>query len=299
MLLTPGHTAVVTGGASGIGLALGHRFAAAGMNVVLADVEDAALADAVSLVNAPGPKAGRVVGVRCDVRHAAEVETLAASTIDQFGAVHVVCNNAGVAGGGDPWFGPLNTWEWTIGVNLYGVIHGVRAFLGHLLASGGHIVNTASMAGLYPGLSPVYDATKHAVVALTENLYRQMDLIGSPIGVSCLCPGWVRTKIFDAERNFPDDLGTFEPSTTAEAIRPLIRRVVDEGMQPAAVADLVADAIEHRRFWIFTAQHWLELAAARWDTIANGLDPQPADDIPGMPTRDEIQRLVLDALAGE
>ncbi len=290
MQLGHGQTAVVTGAASGIGLALTQRFAAAGMNVVLADVETGALERAAAEVGAAGGS-GDVVARVVDVRHAGEVDALAAAVIERFGAVHVMCNNAGVAGGGDAWFGPINTWEWTIGVNLYGVIHGVRAFLPHLLASGGHLVNTASMAGLYPGLSPTYDATKHAVVALTENLFRQMQMIGAPIGVSCLCPGWVRTKIFEAERNFPEDLGALEHSPTFEMMRPVVERVIAEGVTPAAVADLVADAIEARRFWVFTGQEWLDLAMRRWTSIADGLDPLP-DSAPGMPSADEIVAMI-------
>lgn len=294
MQLLPGHTAVVTGAASGIGLALARRFATAGMNVVLADVEDAALSEAeadVAKLGAP------VIAVRCDVRHAAEVDEVAATTIHRFGAIDVACNNAGVSGGGDPWFGPINTWEWTIGVNLYGVIHGVRAFLPHVLASGGHIVNTASMAGLYPGLSPAYDATKHAVVALTENLYRQMQLVGGPIGVSCLCPGWVRTNIFDSDRNFPEDLGVLQQSAMFDLVRPHIDRLIAEGMTPAAVADLVVAAIEERRFWVFTAREWVELAARRWDSIVAGLDPFIDEQVPGMPTVTEIQAMIAQAVA--
>lgn len=294
MQLQHGQTAVVTGAASGIGLALAQRFAAGGLNVVMADVEAAALTAAADRVRAGGVE---VHAQRCDVRHADDVAGLAEAAIQRFGAVHVVCNNAGVSGGGDPWFGSITAWDWTIGVNLYGVIHGVRAFLPHVLATGGHIVNTASMAGLYPGLSPVYDATKHAVVALTENLYRQMALVGSPIGVSCLCPGWVRTRIFESERNFPGDLGVLEHSPTMDIVRPHIERVIAEGVTPAAVADLVAQAIDGGRFWVFTDQDWVDLAAARWATVADGINPVIDEQVPGMPSAAEIRALIETALA--
>ena len=172
MELGPGKVAVVTGGGSGIGLALANAFAAAGCSVVLADVQADALDRAAVEVGSHG---GETLTVVTDVSKADQVEALAAATMERFGAVHVVCNNAGVGGAGDPWLGPIETWEWVMGVNFWGVVHGVRAFLPHLVMSGGgHIVNTASMAGLYPLTAAPYDASKHAVVALTEDLYSTM-----------------------------------------------------------------------------------------------------------------------------
>jgi NAD(P)-dependent dehydrogenase (short-subunit alcohol dehydrogenase family) len=156
--------------------------------------------------------------------------------------------------------GPLSSWEWTMGVNFWGVVHGVRAFLPHVvMGGGGHIVNSASIAGLYPGLAPAYDASKHAVVAITEGLYNSMRSAGMPVGVSCLCPGWVRTGILDAERNWPAELG--EPpvvDAAAEVSREYLRRAIDEGMTPAAVADLVVDAVRADRFWVFPHPEFLE-----------------------------------------
>ena len=189
MELTAGQVAVVTGAGSGIGLSLAERFAAAGLHLVLADVQVDALESAAAQVGGRGVD---VLTVRTDVSKVADVEALAAQTLERFGAVHVVCNNAGVAPRSDPWFGPLSSWEWVMGVNFWGVVHGCRTFLPHL-AGGGHIVNTASVAGLMPGFSPSYDASKHAVVAITEGLYTTLQLAGLPIGVSVLCPGWVRT----------------------------------------------------------------------------------------------------------
>ena len=180
MELRNGQVAVVTGAAGGIGLALATRFAGSGLHIVLADVDADALAVAAAGIRDLGVDTLEVV---CDVSDEASVEALAAATIERFGAVHVVCNNAGVSSTADPWSGPVSTWKWVLGVNLWGVIHGVRAFLPHLVASGGgHIVNTASIAGIYPGFGASYDASKHAVVALTEDLYREMQTSGQPVG---------------------------------------------------------------------------------------------------------------------
>src|SRR5262245_13742651 len=201
MELGSGTVAVVTGAASGIGLALADAFAATGCSVVLADVETAALESARRRIAGAGVD---TLAVPTDVSKREQVEALAAQTIERFGHVNVLCNNAGVAGGGDPWFGGVESWEWVIGVNFWGVVHGVRTFLPHLIASGrAHVVNTASIAGLYPGFSPAYDASKHAVVALSEGLYDAMTTSGLPVGVSCLCPGWIRTHILDSTRNWP------------------------------------------------------------------------------------------------
>ena len=294
MELTAGKVAVVTGGASGIGLALAHRFADAGLHVVLADVEAAALEAAAAAVAATGVETLAVV---CDVRHADEVNALATATVERFGAVHVVCNNAGVAGVGDPWFGPINTWDWVLGVNVYGVVHGVRAFLPHLFAAGGgHIVNTASIAGLLPGFSPPYDASKHAVVGLTEALYHQMQLAGGVVGVSCLCPGWVRTSILDADRNFPADLGELEVNPLYDVVRQHVGRAIAEGATPAAVADLVAGAVEENRFWVFPQRDFLELAIRRWETIGEGVNPVEPEQVPGMPPAAQINAEVLKAM---
>jgi len=168
MELTGGKVAVVTGAASGIGFALAERFARAGLDIVLADVEQAALEAAEQKIAELGIK---TLAVTTDVSDEASVQALAAAAVERFGAVHVVCNNAGVESVADPWFGPISSWKWVLGVNLWGVIHGIRAFLPQMLGQGGgHIVNTASIAGLYPGFAPSYDASKHAVVAISEGL---------------------------------------------------------------------------------------------------------------------------------
>ncbi len=293
MELTKGQVAVVTGAGSGIGLALADRLARAGLHVVLADVEEDALAAATQQAAAHGVDA---IAVTTDVSKEGDVQRLAAATLDRFGAVHVVCNNAGVAARADPWFGPLVSWEWVMGVNFWGVVHGCRAFLPHLVG-GGHIVNTASIAGLLPGFGPSYDASKHAVVAITENLYTTLQLTGLPIGVSVLCPGWVRTNIIDADRNWPAELGPRPPDDpTRDVYERHVRRAIDEGSTPAYVADAVADAVAAGRFWVFPNQEFLDLVVDRWHSVAAREDPVPAEHVPGMPPREQIIAEVLASL---
>ena len=286
MKLEAGKVAVVTGAASGIGLALAERFATSGMHLVLADVDEAGLTAAAAQLGALGVD---TLTVPTDVSDEAAVQALAVATMERFGAAHVVCNNAGVAAKGDPWWGPLSTWQWVIGVNLWSVVHGVRAFLPILTEQGeGHFVNTASMAGLLPGASAPYDATKHAVVAISEDLFIGMQQLGSPIGVSVLCPGWVRTNIVDSDRNWPAELGEKAPSTpVTDMIFDVLRNVINEGMPPAVVADKVADAIEAEKFWVLPHPEFVDLAVRRWHDIAEGVNPRPSLDIPGFARRGE------------
>jgi NAD(P)-dependent dehydrogenase (short-subunit alcohol dehydrogenase family) len=297
MELTAGKIAVVTSAAGGIGLALAERFATAGMHVVLADVDEEGLADAAAVVGARGVE---TLVVPTDVSVEASVQALAAATVERFDRVHVVCNNAGVATQADPWFGPLSAWEWVVGVNLWGVVHGIRAFLPYLVAEGeGHIVNTASIAGILPGLTPSYDATKHAVVALTEDLYTTLTAMGVPVGVSVLCPGWVQTGIMDAERNWPAHLGEPPPQAFAsEIVTNHVRRAVAEGMPAATVADLVADAIAAQRFWVFPHPDFVEVAELRWRTIVEGQNPAGLADVPGLPPSEQIAAEVAASLEG-
>jgi NAD(P)-dependent dehydrogenase (short-subunit alcohol dehydrogenase family) len=295
MKLEAGKIAVVTGAASGIGFALADRFASAGMHVVLADVDEAGLATAAEKIGARGVD---TLTVRTDVSDEASVQALAAATVERFGAAHVVCNNAGVVSQSDAWFGPLSAWTWVFGVNLWGVIHGVRAFLPVLAGQGeGHIVNTASIAGLLPGFGAVYDATKHAVVALTEDLYTGMQQAGLPIGVSVLCPGWVRTNLLDAGRNWPGDLGAEpEGALGADIVLGHVRRVIDEGTPPAAIADLVADAVEAERFWVLPHPEFVDVAVRRWHDIAEGVNPRLDTEVPGLPSAAEIAAEVIASL---
>jgi NAD(P)-dependent dehydrogenase (short-subunit alcohol dehydrogenase family) len=254
--------AVVTGGASGIGRAMAERFAADGMKVVLADVEDQALGAAVHQLQEAGAK---VIGVKTDVADAAQVAALARRTLDEFGAVHIVCNNAGVGGSAAPsWELPLETWQWVMGVNLWGVIHGIREFVPIMLKQGteGHVVNVASMAGLItsPLLAPYY-ATKHAVVALSECLHYELMASGAPVHASVLCPGFVKTNIMESDRNCPDDLRVeARPKSPIEiAMEEAFRKQIESGMPAADVANLVVEAIRNDKFYIFPHADMLEL----------------------------------------
>jgi len=297
MELRAGTIAVVTGAGSGIGFALADALAVAGCSIVLADVQDDALERAAGAIAERGVE---TLAVRTDVSKQDQVDALAQATLDRFGAVHVVCNNAGVAGAGDPWFGPIDGWEWIMGVNFWGMVYGVRTFLPHVITSGGgHIVNTASMAGLYPGFAPAYDASKHAVVAMTESLFHNMQLTQLPVGVSCLCPGWVKTGIIDSDRNWPSEYGempALEPA--AEISRNYVRRAIDEGMQPGAVADLVVEAIRTGRFWVLPHPDWVDIAVERWHGIAEGQNPVAPEEFPGMPPRSQMIAEVLAAMGG-
>ena len=199
-----GRVAVITGGASGIGLAMAERFAAEGMRIVLADVERPVLERAAAQLADAGVE---VLAVPTDVSVAADVEALAAATLEHFGDVHLLCNNAGVGSRGLPVIElPLADFEWVVGVNLFGVIHGLQAFLPRLVANDvGHIVNTASTSAFsyLPRMGP-YNATKAAVVALSETLRFELEAEGSHVGVSVLCPSWVRTNISTSDRNRPE-----------------------------------------------------------------------------------------------
>lgn len=302
MELTSGKTAVVTGAAGGIGFALAERFAHAGLNIVLADIEREALEAAEQKIAALGV---HTLAIRTDVSEEESVQTLAMAAVERFGAVHLVCNNAGVESGADPWLGPISAWKWVLGVNLWGVIHGIRAFLPIMLGQAeGHFVNTASIAGLYPSFAASYDASKHAVVAISEGLYRSMTLAGLPIGVSVLCPGWVNTNIMDAARNWPAGLGEQPPQAFgAEVTEPHVRKAIAEAIQPAEVAGYVADAVAAGKFWVFTGQEWVDLVVHRWNGIAAGQDPQSAVQVPGMPPTaqlaDEVKNLLAQLTGGE
>jgi NAD(P)-dependent dehydrogenase (short-subunit alcohol dehydrogenase family) len=255
---------VVTGAASGIGFGLARRFATEGMKVVMADVEEPALKLAADELEADGAE---VLAVVTDVSDHDAVHALAAATFDRFGAAHLVCNNAGIGTGGLAWEISEAQWRWIVGVNLMGVVHGIQAFVPRLVEQGeGHVVNTASAAGLVtgPGMSP-YFATKHAVVALSESLAADLVGVGSNVGVSVLCPQWVKTRISDSDRNRPPDVEPIVDESTPDgaAVRGRIRSLVATGIEPSEVADQVVDAIRSDRFYILTHPGTVEAARQR------------------------------------
>jgi NAD(P)-dependent dehydrogenase (short-subunit alcohol dehydrogenase family) len=241
-----GKVAVITGGASGMGRAFADRFAAAGMKIVIGDIEEPELARAVDELKAAGADA---VGVRVDVSQLADVQALRDRALDAFGAVHVVCNNAGVAGG-SVIDSPIEMWRWVLGVNLWGVIHGCNVFLPLLLDQDeGHIVNTASIAGLggAAGLG-VYCTSKFAVVGLSESLHHDLVARQSQVGVSVLCPGFVQTRIFESHRNMPDDVRA--AVAAPEVDDDVQRTIVGMGIPAADAAEAVFAAVQARRFFV-------------------------------------------------
>lgn len=256
---------MVTGAASGIGLAITRRLAAEGMNLVMADIEAGPLAEEAAKVRADG---AAVLDVVTDVSRSEALEALADAAYDRFGATHIVCNNAGVGAGGPIQDLRANDWEWVFGVNLWGVIHGLAAFLPRMLAGGeeGHIVNTASVAGLIsaPMMAP-YNASKFAVVAISEALRGEMMLAGTQIGVSVLCPGWVRTRINESGRNRPDH----EEAEAGISGEPggVVDQLIASGIDPDRVADIVIDGLTHDRFYILTHPEMMGVVEARMQAI--------------------------------
>lgn len=246
--------AVITGAASGIGYAMAERFAAEGMKLVLADVEEPALDAATKSLLDQGAE---VLSVPTDVSDAPAVEALGGAALERFGSYHVVCNNAGVGGRGfTTWEEPLTSWEWVLGVNLWGVIHGCRFLVPPLVAQdAGHVVNTASIAalGAIGNVGP-YNASKHAVLAISETMHHELAARSSNVGVTVVCPGFVNTAIYESERNWPERLGELPESTDPEvvAMRAFINELIPAGAPPSAVADLAVDAIRTRRFLVTT-----------------------------------------------
>jgi len=270
-----GKVAVVTGGASGIGLALERRFVAEGMRVMIGDVEAEALDKAVAELQSEG---GDVEGIVTDVTDPAQMDALAQAVVDRFGAVHVVCLNAGVGGCGLSWEMPLSTWEWVIGVNLWGVIHGLRSFVPLLVKQGeGHVVNTASLAGLVasPFMGP-YNASKHAVVAISETLHHELAMSAPDVHVSVLCPGWVKTNIADSGRNRPAHLES--DNAVDAAAGGVLRGFLENGMDPNDVALKVLDAIRNDKFWILThddeADFWVDAVNRRLRSLESRENPR-------------------------
>jgi NAD(P)-dependent dehydrogenase (short-subunit alcohol dehydrogenase family) len=248
-----GKTAVITGGASGIGLATAKRMAAAGAKLVLGDVEEGPLQLAVASLSSDGAD---VIGVPCDVSKLADVLVLRDEALRAFGAAHVVFNNAGVGGG--PTLGaPVEMWNWTVSVNLDGVYYGVYAFLPLFLEQNeGHVVNTASLAGLggVPGMGP-YCATKFAVVGLSESIWHDLDMQQSNVRVSVLCPGFVRTRIAESGRNMPAPLQQMPEAKSLRGLEEFAAAAVAMGIDPDVVAEHVVDAIGTGEFWILPHRH--------------------------------------------
>ena len=252
-----GKTAVVTGAASGMGLAFARRFAAEGMNVVLADIEQDALEAQVQRLQ---QEERSVLGVTVNTMRRETLERLRDETIERFGNIHILCNNAGVAGRDDAlgvagghtatWDIPDNTWEWIMGVNFWGVLYGLQVFVPHMLEHGeeGHIVNTASLAALIPSGS-AYAVSKHAVLTLTEGLYQQFEQLGANLSASVLCPGLVNTSILQAERNRPAELGD-KLIEIADEEAAMLEGMFAQATDPADVAELVYQAIVEQRCYI-------------------------------------------------
>jgi NAD(P)-dependent dehydrogenase (short-subunit alcohol dehydrogenase family) len=269
-----GRVAVVTGGASGIGFALARRFASEGMRVVLGDVEEPALTAAIDELTDGGADA---IGVPTDVTDAEQVEELARAAERRFGAIHIACNNAGVGAGGLSWETPLETWQWVIGVNLWGVIHGIRAFVPRIIEqSEGHVVNTASVAGLVaaPFMGP-YNASKHAVVAISETLHHELALMAPHVKVSVLCPAWVNTRIGESERNRPAVFAV-ERDEQESVMQSALTGFLANGLDPAAVADRVLEAVRADRFWILThdkEDSWMDAVRGRARSVEEGVNP--------------------------
>ena len=272
-----GRVAVVTGAASGIGLALARRFGRDGMRVVMADIEQLALEHESSALAAEGIE---VLARVTDTSLESDVEALAEATLARFGGVHLVCNNAGVGSRGLKVADlPRRDFEWVIGVNLWGVINGIRAFLPRLIAQDeGHIVNTASVSGLYhrPRMGP-YNATKAAVVALSETIKFELDEDGSNVGISVLCPSWVRTNISSAVRNLPERLHyELTPEQAEEMLEyKAVRRqqLRDEAIDADEVAVQVRDAVVANRFYVITHAESIDNMRARFDRIVKGEKP--------------------------
>jgi len=280
-----GSVALVTGGASGMGRAFADRFAAEGMNIVVADVEQVALDRAVDELRSDGADA---VGIHCDVSDHESVMKLRDQASDHFGQPQLLCLNAGVAGGGAINEVTMMDWKWVLGVNLWGVIHGLDVFLPHLIDSDrGHVVITASVAGhtSYPNLAP-YSASKHAVTTIAETLHHELRSLGSSVGVTCLCPGIVATNILTSSRNRPEavtDILVEPPSDDEVAQREaLIQWMAATGKSPAEVADLVLTAVRDQTFWLFTDDDYSDAIAERHRSIrerSNPLLDEPIFDI--------------------
>jgi len=272
-------TAVLTGAGSGFGLECARIGARLGMNLVLADVQQDALDRVTAEMEAAGAK---VLAWKLDVAQASEVEALGRATLERFGAPHLVFNNAGVGAGGLIWENTLRDWEWVVGVNLMGVAHGIRVFTPMMLAAAeadpayrGHIVNTASMAGLLnaPNMG-IYNATKHAVVSVSETLYQDLALVTDQIGASVLCPYFVPTGISQSQRNRPEDAAPAEPTRSQRIGQAMVDKAVGAGKVTAPeVAQMVFDAVAANRFYIYSHPQAIGAVQTRLEDVLQGRNP--------------------------
>lgn len=264
--IAPGNVAVITGGASGIGLAVAEAMIAEGMSVVLADIDAPKLRDVEARLSEDGASVATMV---CNTTAEPEVNALIEYAIEQFGGVHVMFNNAGIAGVGDAWTDPVELWSRVLDVNVLGVVYGIRAVLPVMQQQGiGHIISTASHAGLNaaPGIAP-YVASKHAVVGLSESLFIELEMMGSPVRASVLCPEFVKTDLMGKEPEAVE-------SPMAELVNQMLQAGVDGGIPAGDVAAAVVAAIKAGRFWILTHDSTREASVARMQRAADGVDPQ-------------------------
>ena len=273
-----GRVAVVTGAASGIGKSYAGRCARAGMKVVLADIEEGSLAQAEAEFKAMGTP---VLAVRTDVSKAGDVQALADRTLERFGGVHLVFNNAGVGNTqGLIWEKPIQDWEWVMGVNFWGVVHGIRTFTPLLLAQNeeGHIVNTASLAGLTWSAVGIYSVTKHAVVSLSEAVYLDLQSIHAKVGISVVCPFWVRTNILTSYRNRPAELQAPQRPLTPEdqAFMEAVGKLVADAGSPDEIAGCAFDAIQSGQFYVVPGPEGNAMISARMESILNRGFPRPS-----------------------
>jgi len=294
-------TCVITGAGSGLGREFALLAAKLGMRLVLADVQQDALKQTEASATALGAD---VLSYVCDVRRGDEVESLAQAAVKRFGAIHVVFNNAGVGAGGLIWESTQQDWEWVLGVNLWGVIHGVRVFTPLMLASAkadpnfeGHIINTASMAGLLtPPAMGIYNVSKHAVVALTETLYHDLSLIDAPIGVSVLCPYFVPTGISHSDSVRPSDTqATTQPTRSQQVSQAMLEKAVSAGKISAAeVAQITFDAIKAGQFYIYSHPQALGNVERRMQDILQSHNPSdPYEQAPKL--REQLRAGLLES----
>lgn len=277
-----GKVAVITGGASGIGLAMARRFGGAGMKLVIADIQPDALDAAAASLRADGIE---VLTVRADVSSRDEVQAIADAAMAEHGAIHLACNNAGVGSGGLSWELTEADWKWVLGVDLWGVIHGVGVFTPLIIASGGgHVVNTASMAGLTspPYMAP-YNVAKHGVVALSESMYHELAMAAPNVGVTVVCPGWVQTEIHNSDRNRPQTgeqaLESEVTAADAAMLRDFIGALIADGLTPESVADQVFEAVSSNTFYVLTHPDWNAMVQRNTERMLAGHNPEMS--IPG------------------